>query len=97
MRPHHHGFYIGFPRTRVNHDAIWEIIDRLTKSAHFLPVSVRYTLERSVKMYINEVVSKHRVPVLIVLDRDEITTSRFGQAFQECFGTKLNLNTVYHS
>ena len=72
-------------------------MDKLTKSAHFLPINEEYTLQRLVKMYINEVVSKHRVPMLIVLDRDAITTSRFGQAFQECFGTKLNLNTVYHS
>ena len=45
----------------------------------------------------NEVASKHGVPVSIISDRDARTTSRFWQAFQGCFGNKLNLNTVYHS
>ena len=74
-------FMIGFPRTRANHDAIWIILDRLTKYKHILPNSEKYTIERLINMYINEVVSKHGVPVTIVLDRDARFTSRFWQAF----------------
>ena len=71
-------------------------MDKLTKSAHFLPINEEYTLQRLVKMYINEVTSKYGVSVSIVLDRHVKFTSRFWQAFQECFGTKLNLNTAYN-
>ena len=90
-------FIIGIPRTRASNDAIWIIVYRLTKAAHFLPISEKYTLERLVTMYMNEVVSKHGVPMSIVSDRDARFTSRFWQAFQKYFGTKLNLSTVYHS
>ena len=89
-------FIIGIPRTRASNDAIWIIVYRLTKAAHFLPISEKYTLERLVTMYMNEVVSKHGVPMSIVSDRDTRFTSRFWQAFQECFGTRLNLSTTYH-
>ena len=44
----------------------------------------------------NEVVTRHGVTISIVSDRDARFTSRFWQAFQECFGTKLNLGTTYH-
>ncbi|KAL8133741.1 hypothetical protein AgCh_008979 [Apium graveolens] len=89
-------FVVGFPKTRVNHDAIWVIIDRLTKSAHFLPINERYSLERLVKLYLDEIVTKHGVPVSIVLDRDPRFNSRIWTKFQECLGTKLNMSTAYH-
>ena len=53
-------------------------------------------MERLVKLYMNEIVSRHGVPVAFVSDRDARFTSRFWKAFQECFGTKLNLGTTYH-
>ncbi|KAL8120052.1 hypothetical protein AgCh_017255 [Apium graveolens] len=87
---------IGLSKTRANHDAIWVIIDRLTKSAHFLPINERYSLERLVKLYLDEIVTKHGVPVSIVSDRDPRFNSRFWTKFQECLGTKLNMSTAYH-
>ena len=62
-----------------------------------IPINEKYTLERLVNMYMNKAVAKHGVPMSIVSDRDARFTSRFWQAFQKYFGTKLNLSTVYHS
>ena len=89
-------FIVGLPRTRSNHDAIWVVIDRLTKSAHFLPINEKYPLNRLVKLYLDEIVSRHGVPVSIVSDRDPRFNSRFWTQFQECLGTQLKMSTAYH-
>ncbi|KAL8147994.1 hypothetical protein AgCh_005357 [Apium graveolens] len=89
-------FVVGLPKTRANHDTIWVIIDRLTKLACFLPINERYSLERLVKLYLDEIVTKHGVPISIVSDRDPRFNSRFWTKFQECLGTKLNMSTAYH-
>lgn len=89
-------FVVGLPRTKTNHDAIWEIIDRLTKSAHFIPINERYTVEKLVDIYLKEIVVRHGVPVSIVSDRDPRFNSRFWRNFQDCVGTKLNMSTAYH-
>ena len=70
-------FIVDLLRTPVNHDAIWVIVDRLTNSAHFLPISEKYTFKRLAKLYMNEIVSEQGVSVSIVLDRDARFTSRF--------------------
>ena len=89
-------FVVGLPRTKANHDAIWVVIDRLTKSAHFLPINERYSLDRLVQLYLKEFVVRHGVPVSIVSYRDPRFNSRFWRTFQECLGTKLNMSTAYH-
>ena len=89
-------FIVGLPRTKANHDAIWVIIDRLTKSAHFLPINERFSLDRLVQLYLKEVVTRHGVPVTIVSDRDPRFNSRFWRQFQECLCTKLKMSTTYH-
>ena len=53
------------------------IVDRLTKSAHFLPVNVEDSLEKLAKLYVDEIVRLHRVPVSIVSNQDPRFTSRF--------------------
>ncbi|KAL8089340.1 hypothetical protein AgCh_038959 [Apium graveolens] len=88
--------WIRLPRTKANHDAIWVIIDRLTKSAHFLPINERFSLDKLVHIYLKEIVMRHGVPVSIVSDRDPRFNSRFWRQFQECLGTKLNMSTAYH-
>ena len=70
-------FVVGLPRTQQGYDAIWVIVDRLTKSAHFLPVKVSYSLDKLAEIYIREVVKLHGVPFSIVLDRDLRFTSKF--------------------
>ena len=63
-------FVVGLPTIRKGYDAIWVIVDRLTKSTHFLPIRVRYNLEQLAKLYVKEIISRHGVPVSIVSDRD---------------------------
>ncbi|KAI3672432.1 hypothetical protein L6452_38520 [Arctium lappa] len=89
-------FVTKLPRTVKGHDAIWVIVDRLTKSAHFLPISDKYTLERLAQLYVNEIVSRHGVPTSIVSDRDARFTSKFWSSFQREMGTRLNMSTAYH-
>ena len=48
---------IGLPR----HDAVWVIVDRLTKSAHFLPIQTIYSLDKLASLYISEIVRLHGV------------------------------------
>ena len=72
------------------------IIDRLTKSAHFLPINERFSLDKLIKLYLDEIVMRHGVPVSIVSDRDPRFNSRFWRQFQEHLGTKLNMSTAYH-
>ena len=89
-------FVVGLPRSKANHDAIWIIVDRLTKSAHFIPINERFSLEKLVQLYLKEIVVRHGVPVSIVLDRDPRFNSRFWRKFQESLGTKLKMSTAYH-
>ncbi|GJV46444.1 reverse transcriptase domain-containing protein [Tanacetum coccineum] len=62
------------------HDTIWVIVDRLTKSTHF--ISTRETDSTLTRLYIKEIVSRHRVPISIISDRDSHFTSRFWQSLQ---------------
>ncbi|GJU38997.1 putative reverse transcriptase domain-containing protein [Tanacetum coccineum] len=68
------------PRSSSGYDAIWVIMDRLTKSAHFLPIRKDYKTERLARIYINEIVARHGVPVSIISDRDGRFTSHLWQA-----------------
>ncbi|WRX18083.1 Integrase zinc-binding domain - like 10 [Theobroma cacao] len=63
-------FVLGLSRTQKGKDAIWVIVDRLTKSAHFVAVHSTYSIEKLAQLYIDEIVRLHRVPVSIVSDRD---------------------------
>ena len=87
---------MGLPRTRRNHDAIWEIVDRLMKLAHFLAMRATDTLSSLAKLYVREVVRLHGVPVSIVSDRDSRFTSHFWGHFPEAMGTQLSLSTAFH-
>ena len=70
-------FVVGLPHTQAGFDALWVIVDRLTKSAHFLPIRTKFSLDRLAELYINEIVRLHGVPVSIVSDRDPRFKSRF--------------------
>ncbi|KAI3776024.1 hypothetical protein L1987_45784 [Smallanthus sonchifolius] len=84
------------PRTSSGYDSIWVIIDGLTKSAHFLPIREDFKVEKLARIYIDEIVSRHGVPVNIISDRDARFTSRFWQSLQKALGTRLDLSTAYH-
>ncbi|GJY82550.1 putative nucleotidyltransferase, ribonuclease H [Tanacetum coccineum] len=89
-------FVTKFPRTSCGHDTIWAIVDRLTKSAYFLPTCEDYKMDRLARLYLNEIVARHGVPISIISDRDSRFTSRFWQSMQEAFGTRLDMSTAYH-
>ncbi|KAI3682301.1 hypothetical protein L1987_82192 [Smallanthus sonchifolius] len=89
-------FITKLPRTSSGHDSIWVIIDRLTKSAHFLPIREDYRVEKLARIYIDEIVSHHRIPLNIISDRDSRFTSRFWQSLQSALGTRLDLSAAYH-
>ncbi|GJU53721.1 reverse transcriptase domain-containing protein [Tanacetum coccineum] len=65
------------PKTLSGYDTIWVIVDRLTKSAHFLQIKETDSMERLTQLYLKKIVARHRVPVSIILDRDSRFTSRF--------------------
>ncbi|GJQ96937.1 putative reverse transcriptase domain-containing protein [Tanacetum coccineum] len=72
------------------------IVDRLTKSAHFLAIREDYKMKRLTRLYIDEIVARHGVPVLIISDRDGRFTLRFWQTLQKALGTRLDISTAYH-
>nr|GEW87622.1 hypothetical protein [Tanacetum cinerariifolium] len=82
--------------TSSGHDTIWVIVDRLTKSAHFLPIHEDYKMDRLARLYLNEIVAIHGVPISIISDRDSRFTSRFWQSIQEALGTRLDMSLTYH-
>ncbi|GJZ35060.1 putative reverse transcriptase domain-containing protein [Tanacetum coccineum] len=84
------------PRSRSGHDAIWVIVDRLTKSAHFLAIREDFSTEKLARLYIDVIVARHGVPVSIISDRDGRFTSHFWQMVQKALGTRLDLSTAYH-
>nr|KYP47522.1 Retrotransposable element Tf2 [Cajanus cajan] len=89
-------FIVGLPRSARNSDAIWVIVDRLTKCAHFLPVNIKWSLEKLTQLYVREIVRLHGVPSSIISDRDPRFTSRFWQSLHQALGTKLKLSSAYH-
>ena len=89
-------FITKLPRTPSGYDSIWVIVDRLTKSAHFLPIREDYKMEKLARLYIKEIVCRHGAPVSIISDRDGRFTSRFWQSLHKEFGTQLDMSTAYH-
>ena len=89
-------FVSGFSLTQQKHDSVWVIVDRLTKSAHFIPVRIDYSMDRLAELYVDEIVRLHGVPLSIVSDRDPRFTSRFWKELQSALGTKLNFSTAFH-
>ncbi|GKC08178.1 putative reverse transcriptase domain-containing protein [Tanacetum coccineum] len=83
-------------RTAAGFDTIWVIVDRLTKSAHFLPIKESNSTERLARLYLREIVSRHGVPLSIISDHDSHFTSRFWQSLQKALGTQFDLSIAYH-
>ena len=89
-------FITGLPRFRRQHDSIWVISNKMTKSTYFLPVNTTYLAEDYPKLYLQEVVRLHGVPVSIILDRGAQLTMQFWKSFQKGLGSKVNLSTNFH-
>ena len=89
-------FVSGLLRTSSGYDAIWVIVDRLTKIAHFLPIKKTYSTDRLARLYVNRIVCLHGVPVSIVSDQGSTFTSVFWQELHKALGTRLDFSTAFH-
>ncbi|XP_015060516.1 uncharacterized protein LOC107006483 [Solanum pennellii] len=89
-------FIVGLPTTVGCYGSIWVVVDRLTKSAHFIPVRVKYTAEKLVELYISQIVRLHGVPISIISDRGSLFTSHFWKALQRGLGTQLYMSMAFH-
>ena len=89
-------FIVGLPKTSKGFDPIWVILDRLTKSAHFLPVKSIYPTIQYAKIYLARIMSLHGVPKTIVSDRGTQFVSSFWKQLHASLGTKLLYSTAYH-
>ena len=74
-------FVTHLPKTSWKHDAMWVIVDRLTKLAHFLVVQMTFTLEELCRLYIRDIVRLHGVPVSVISDRDPKFMTHFWKSF----------------
>ncbi|GKC11674.1 putative reverse transcriptase domain-containing protein [Tanacetum coccineum] len=90
-------FVTKLPKTSTGQDTIWVIVNRLTKSTHFLPMKETDSMEELTRQYLKEVVSRHRVPVSIIFNRDSKFTSHFWQSLNKALGNQLAMSMAYHS
>lgn len=88
-------FVMGLPNTLRGHDTIWVIVNRLTKSSHFIPINISFSLQKLTEIYICVIVKLHGVPLSRVSDRVPRFTSRFWKSLQDALGTKLKLSSAY--
>ena len=89
-------FMVGLPRSQQNHDVIWVIVDRLTKSAHFIAYNMTYLVENMSRLYLQYIIGLYGVPISIISDRDSRFTSEFWKSLQRAMGTSLSLSSAFH-
>ena len=89
-------FVTHLPRTPQRHDAVWVIVDQLTKSAHFLEVRMTFTLEEFCRLYSREIIWLHGVLVSMVSNRDPRFKAHFWKSFQKAMRTQLMISTTFH-
>jgi hypothetical protein len=89
-------FIMGFPHTSHEYNSIWVIVDRLTKSAHFIPIATIYSIGQYAELYISHIVRYHGIPRTIISDRGSIFVARFLEQLHECLGTHLIRSLAYH-
>ncbi|GJR41305.1 putative reverse transcriptase domain-containing protein [Tanacetum coccineum] len=89
-------FVTKLPKSSQGYDTIWVIVDRLTKSAIFMPMRETDPMDKLARMYLKEVVTKHGIPVSIICDRDPRFASNFWRSLQKALGTSLDMSTAYH-
>ena len=89
-------FIAGLPRTPKGNNMIWVIVDRVTKSVHFIPMKDTWTRDQMAKAYRQNILKLHGVPKDIISDRDTRFVSKFWKTFQEALGTTLKMSTAFH-
>jgi hypothetical protein len=89
-------FIAGLPHTSRGYNLIWIIVDRLTKSAHFIPVATTYRVGQYAEFYISHIVRYHGILKTIISDRGSIFVACFWEQLHECLGTQLIRSSAYH-
>ncbi|GKD72711.1 putative reverse transcriptase domain-containing protein [Tanacetum coccineum] len=89
-------FITKLPKSSQGFDTIWVIVDRLTKSAHILPIRENDPLDKLARLYLNRIVARHWIPASIICNRDGRFTSNFWRSFQKALGTDISMSTAYH-
>jgi hypothetical protein len=89
-------FIMDLPLTGRKFNSIWVIVDRLTKSAHFIPVHTRYKVEKYAELYISRILCLHGVPKTIISDRGLQFVAHFWEQLHASLGTRLNHSWTYH-
>ena len=89
-------FILGFPKTPSGEDSIWVVVDRLTKSAHFIPMKIKDPMDKLARLYVQNVICLHGVPQAIISERDSHFTLRFWQSLQKEMGINLKFSTAFH-
>ncbi|GKE20625.1 putative reverse transcriptase domain-containing protein [Tanacetum coccineum] len=84
------------PKSSHGFHTIWVIMDRLTKSAHFLPIRENDPLDKLARLYLNRIVARYGIHVSIICDRDGRFTLNFWRSFQKALGTDISMSTAYH-
>nr|GEX91068.1 putative reverse transcriptase domain-containing protein [Tanacetum cinerariifolium] len=93
-------FIMKLPKSSQGFDTIWVIVDRITKSAHFLPIRENDPLGKLARLYLNKIAARHEIPVSIICDRDGRFTSNFWKSFQKALGielTEFSYNNIYYA
>jgi hypothetical protein len=89
-------FIVGLPRTSRGYNSIWVIMYRLTKLAHFIPVSTTYRVRQYAELYIAHIIHYHGISKTIISDRGSIFVARFCEQQHECLGTHLIRSSACH-
>jgi hypothetical protein len=89
-------FNVGLPRTSRGYNSIWVIVDRLTKSAHFIPIAMTYRVGQYAELYISHIVRYHSISKTIISDRGSIFVALFWEQLHECLGIHLTRSSSYH-
>ena len=89
-------FIVGLSRTQKGYDSIWVVVDRLAKSAHFLPVKTLYPAKKYAELYMDRILCLHGVPKTIISDRGTQFVARFWEQLHASLGTHLIRSSAYH-
>jgi hypothetical protein len=89
-------FIVGLPMMARKKDSIWVIVDRLTKTAHFIAVHTTYSVQQYAKLYMDHIIRLHGITKTIISDRGTQFVARFWEQLHECLGTKLIRSSSYH-
>ncbi|GJP48242.1 hypothetical protein CLOM_g7507 [Closterium sp. NIES-68] len=89
-------FITGLPTTTSGHDAILVLIDKFSKTGHFIPTHTTARTEETAQLFVRYIISQHGIPTTLISDRDPKFTSKFWKELMSLLGTKLAMSSDYH-